>query len=48
MPTHQAQDRLLLWSLRAAAFLTASIVVLIVVFLLLESGPGLREVGLGR
>ncbi len=48
MPTHQAQDRLLLWSLRAAAFLTASIVVLIVVFLLLESGPALREVGLGR
>jgi phosphate transport system permease protein len=41
-------DRLLLWTLRAAASVAAVIVVLIGVFLAVESWPALRAVGIAR
>ena len=41
-------DVLLLWSLRAVAALAGAIVLLILVFLLIESGPALLSVGIRR
>lgn len=41
-------DRLLLWALRAAASVAAVIVVLIGIFLVVESWPALRAVGIAR
>lgn len=41
-------DRLLLWTLRAAASVAAVIVALIGLFLVVESWPALRTVGVGR
>jgi phosphate transport system permease protein len=43
-----SSDRLLLWALRAAASLAAVIVVLISLFLAVESWPALRTVGIAR
>lgn len=42
------KDRLLLWSLRGFAALSGAIVLLIVLFLILESAPVLRDLGLLR
>ena len=41
-------DRALTWTLRACAAITGAVVVLIAVFLMLESWPGLRRVGVPR
>lgn len=42
------RDLLLVWLLRSCALLAGAIVLLIAAFLVLESLPGLRRVGLGR
>ena len=39
-------DRLLVWSLRACAVVAAAILLLIVAFLVAESVPALRHIGL--
>ena len=44
----QRNDRLLLWSLRGCAALAGAILLLIVLFLVAESLPALRHVGLAR
>lgn len=44
----RVSDRLLIWILRGCGAITGAVVVLIAAFLVSESLPGLRRVGLGR
>ena len=46
--SHSRSDSVLAWTLRGCAMLTGAVVVLVVIFLLLESLPALRDVGIVR
>ncbi len=46
--SHSRSDAILAWSLRGCALVTGTLVLLIVLFLVLESLPALREVGIAR
>ena len=47
-PGQVSGDRLLIWSLRVCGLVSGTVVVLIAGFLIFESFPGMRRVGLGR
>lgn len=46
--SHSRSDAILVWSLRGCALVTGTLVLLIVLFLVLESLPALRDVGIAR
>lgn len=46
--SHSRSDAILVWTLRGCALVTGTLVLLIVLFLLLEALPALRDVGLAR
>lgn len=47
-PPRRNADRFLMWSSRLAALIAATIVLLVIVFLVLESQPALRTIGIER